>query len=1636
MALAALPAQTSSLAARQGNRVIGQMPRLRQASPQSKIVDGRFGAQSHRGIGTLSNRSTAVSSGPARPDSTNTSTANVAGVGSEIGDLVWEDVNANGVQDSGEPGIDGVVVHLRNSDGDQIDSTTTAGGGLYSFANQADGSYSLEFVKPAGYVFTSKEQGGNATTDSDADASGHTAQFIVTDDVFDSTRDAGLIGTYVGDKVFGDTNGNGVQDNNEIGISGVTVRLLNSSNAVVATTTTQTDGAYKFFINASGNYSVEFVAPAGYILSPQDQGTDDTRDSDANDIPNEVLPQTWAQEISANNPVVPLGTGDSATVDEQYQPTVIRVANGDIWIYVKGTGRLYAFKSTDDGETFTIQNGGLPVLEPGSAGRWDDGFVLDPSAVYDRLTDTIHLYYKGGHYNLSEVIANYQSTSWGHATASGSAPTVFTKDPSPILTSPTAVAALGASDFIDMRLDSVIRIGSTFYFYGHIITGTAYLNGNDFKGRLFYATGSTWTNPIVQGYAFPNNSDNMINNGWVQMDPMVFKQPGSPIYTMLYAEGSFFQGQPGASRSIKVATSRDAKVWKLSAGTFLTSSTTGDGWDAKMVYGPTILKKSIGSFIEPELVNGKFLIYFSGLNEAIQAASGLVRVVPASPPDPATGRTAQFTVLLGQTDNTRDAGMYAASTGSFQECSTSGLTLSDSSSSPSASPYPSEISVGGLSGIITRLTVTINGFSDPAPDSIDMLLVGPAGQTFILWSDVGSTPGAPVNITLDDAAPARLPLIGPLGSGTFKPTNEGTANDPFSSPAPVGTYGNPGPAGGGTATLASRFNGTNPNGTWKLYALDDSPANGAAGSITSWCLNITVSLPADAINDSFATNEGTNLSGNVLANDIGSPLTVTAIGGCADPTAPFNCTTSQGGALTMNADGSFVYTPPANPNGSDSFTYTASNISGSDAATAAISVASVADTPTITNTTTAEDTQTASGLVIVRNVTDGSEITHFKILEITNGTLFKSNGTTKISNGEYITVAEGNAGLKFTPAANLFSPTNQFGFIAQAALTNADTGLGGSAATATITVNPVPEVPSVTNATTREDTQTTSGLVIIRSPIDGAEVTRFKITGITGGTLFKNDGTTKINNGDFITLAEGGAGLKFSPSANLFSSPGSFSGFFVAAAISSEGGLGPTAIASVTVDSVADTPIVANATTDENTPTGPVLYVGRNPGDAAEVTHFKITAITNGTLFENDGITQIKNGDFVSAGEGAIGFRFVPAANLFSPSSSFSFTAQSSLNNSDAGLGGSPATAIITVNGLAQTPSVTNATTNEDTQSTSGLVVSRNSVDGAEVTHFKITNIINGKLFKNDGITRINEGNFITVAEGNAGLRFTPATNLFSPSTSFGFQVQGATSAAGAGLSSGLATASITVNSANDAPSFTRGPDQNVNKDPGAQTIDNWATNISAGPADESGQTLTFLVSNDNNAIFSAQPSISPSGTLTYTRAAALSGVANVTVRVMDNGGTANGGNDTSAPQTFTISNLAPAILTVEGTDRAIGLDSVTLTRDPLSLLSDLNFSSDHRTRIALFALNTQLEPDENASAVTAEAEVSGTVFQLIVESVRPVPNFDWLTQVVVKFPEQFSTGAAGAVDVKVRIRLRGANSNQAVVTIVPVPTP
>jgi hypothetical protein len=120
-------------------------------------------------------------------------------------------------------------------------------------------------------------------------------------------------------------------------------------------------------------------------------------------------------------------------------------------------------------------------------------------------------------------------------------------------------------------------------------------------------------------------------------------------------------------------------------------------------------------------------------------------------------------------------------------------------------------------------------------------------------------------------------------------------------------------------------------------------------------------------------------------------------------------------------------------------------------------------------------------------------------------------------------------------------------------------------------------------------------------------------------------------------------------------------------------------------------------------------------------------------------------------------------------------------------------------------------------------------------------------------------------------------------------------------------TFTITVDAVNDEPSFTKGADDVVPEDAGAQARVGWATSISAGPANESAQSVTFgVVANTNPTLFSAGPLVSSTGTLLFTPAPDVNGSATITIELQDSGGVANPGDDDTSPtQNFKITVTA-----------------------------------------------------------------------------------------------------------------------------------
>lgn len=190
-----------------------------------------------------------------------------------------------------------------------------------------------------------------------------------------------------------------------------------------------------------------------------------------------------------------------------------------------------------------------------------------------------------------------------------------------------------------------------------------------------------------------------------------------------------------------------------------------------------------------------------------------------------------------------------------------------------AVPYPAKINVSGMPGRVSKVVATLDGFGHGYPGDVEVLLVSPTGESAILMAGAGD--GITVTnlvLTFDDAALTQMPSTNRLTSGTYRPSNfkQGVR---FDSPAPTAPYG----------SELSVFKGINPNGTWSLYVLDDTPLD--SGAITrGWRLNLTTvkdlnntaDLAVGMVGVPVQTLIGTNVQYTLYATNLG-PLTATGV---------------------------------------------------------------------------------------------------------------------------------------------------------------------------------------------------------------------------------------------------------------------------------------------------------------------------------------------------------------------------------------------------------------------------------------------------------------------------------------------------------------------------------------------------------------------------------------------------------------------------------------------------------------------------------------------------------------------------------------------------------------------------------------
>ena len=410
-----------------------------------------------------------------------------------------------------------------------------------------------------------------------------------------------------------------------------------------------------------------------------------------------------------------------------------------------------------------------------------------------------------------------------------------------------------------------------------------------------------------------------------------------------------------------------------------------------------------------------------------------------------------------------------------------------------------------------------------------------------------------------------------------------------------------------------------------------------------------------------------------------------------------------------------------------------------------------------------------------------------------------------------------------------------------------------AAATVSITVTPVDDMPQAANdtPTVAEDAAATTIDVLAND------------TDVDGG-LKSIDSVTQPANGS-VVITNLGATLTYQPTADSCNNPpGDMSDSFTYTLTPG----GATASVFVTVECVDDAPVAVDDSTT-------VVE------DAATTT---IDVLANDTDVDGGtksilSVTQPANGTVAITNSGA-DLTYLPNSNTCDTTpDTFSYTLTP---------GGSTATVSVSVTCMDDVPHAVDDTASvlEDAAATTVDVLANDTdVDAGAKSIGAVTQGTNGA---------------VAITNGGADLTYQPSADYCN--TPPGTALDSFTYTLTPGSSEGTVAATVTC--VNDVPSFTlpASPDQSVVENTSAQTVAGFATSMSAGPANEATQALTFNVSNDNTALFSAQPAIDEAtGDLTYTPAANTTGTATVSVSLADDGGTTNGGDDTSATQTFDI---------------------------------------------------------------------------------------------------------------------------------------
>ena len=208
------------------------------------------------------------------------------------------------------------------------------------------------------------------------------------------------------------------------------------------------------------------------------------------------------------------------------------------------------------------------------------------------------------------------------------------------------------------------------------------------------------------------------------------------------------------------------------------------------------------------------------------AAGSTMTLMIGDAPDLKSGETLQ--VLQGEDPAGRAGASWGSKTGASAYENPAPISTTNA---VLAMPYPSGIRVSGLRGVTSRVRVTLAGLTHGAPGNLSVLVVGPDGRKVVVMSGTGGvTPVSGATLTFDQGAQAQLPVSGPLASGVFQPSDRGQTV--FNPPAPADPY----------ESGLDAWNGTEPNGEWRLF-IEDNQGSGGGWVAGGWRLEIATAEP-------------------------------------------------------------------------------------------------------------------------------------------------------------------------------------------------------------------------------------------------------------------------------------------------------------------------------------------------------------------------------------------------------------------------------------------------------------------------------------------------------------------------------------------------------------------------------------------------------------------------------------------------------------------------------------------------------------------------------------------------------------------------------------------------------------------------